>query len=72
MADIRDGLAVRLHNARARADQYVDLRAAEIAKDNPGIPVGVSADNIRKRDCACSYALSLLDEESKVATDVNG
>lgn len=63
------GLKRRLHQARNMADAYIDQRAEEIAKQNPGLPVGVVRQTICRGNCPCSYALNLLEEE-KTATDV--
>ena len=60
-------LAARIHQARNMADQYIDQRAEELAKQNPGVPVGVMRQTIcRGGNCPCSYALNLLDEEKAV------
>jgi hypothetical protein len=63
-----DDLAAKLRAAREAADAYLDARAAEIAKQSPGVPVGIIRQTIsRGGNCPCSYALNLLDEEKAVA-----
>jgi hypothetical protein len=63
-AKAKDDLALRIHQARNRADAYIDAKAEELAKTSPGVPVGVLRQTIcRGGNCPCSYALTLLDEE---------
>ena len=65
MAKPQHDLASQLRKAREDADAYVDARAAAIAKQTPGVPVGVVRQTICRGNCPCTYALNLLDAEGK-------
>jgi hypothetical protein len=67
MATKLKDLEAQLRKAREDADAWLDLRAAEIAKTSPGVPVGIIRQTIcRRGNCPCSFALNLIEEE-KVA-----
>jgi hypothetical protein len=60
-------LEAKLQKAIQDADAFIDAKAAEIAKQNPGVPELVVRQTLcRRGNCPCTYALNLLEEE-KVA-----
>jgi hypothetical protein len=59
-------LAERIKQARAEADAFIDLKAAELkAGDGKKSPIGVLRQMITRGDsCQCRAALRLLDEKN--------
>ena len=55
MATKLKDLEAQLRKAREDADAWLDLRAAEIAKTSPGVPVGI----VRQTICVAEIAPDL-------------
>ena len=55
----------RIEEAMADANAFIDKRAAEIAKECPGVPVGSIRNSIATSGCACASALNIARQLEK-------
>ena len=55
----------RVAQIRADADAYIDSRAAEVAKETPGVPFGVIRNllTVRAGRCQCQAVLNLVEDK---------
>ena len=66
MAQKPQSLSERIKAIRAEANALIDTRAAEMAKQYPGVPVGSHRNMItRGIGCACVAALLVAEEIEK-------
>jgi hypothetical protein len=55
----------KIRAIRAEADAFIDKRAAEAAKDAPGVPVeSIRRSITRGIGCACTAALLVIEQEN--------
>jgi hypothetical protein len=52
----------RIKLAREEATAFIEKKAAEIAKDCPGIPIGVVINQLTRGACPCEAALHQIDK----------
>jgi hypothetical protein len=54
-------LAERIREVRAEANAFIDARAAELAKQSPGVPLGVLRNLITGRATGCECRQYLME-----------